>query len=194
MHEIESGSITIRPIGVCSILEKVERRIRLGDLAHAVETYREWLDDDLHRGEVTLSVSCEWMGGTEVAVEVGRHTVRVDEPRKLGGGGTAPNPVGYLMAALGSCAVIGLSYWSDILGIPFDSVEVVVGGDIHPGGAFALGDGISPSFSELRMDIRVSGSEPSDRYEKLVAKMNSHSPLLDILEKPVPVSTTVMVG
>jgi uncharacterized OsmC-like protein len=166
----------------------------MGDLAHAVESYREWLDDDQQRGEVTLSVSCEWRGGTEVAVQVGRHTVRADEPKRLGGGGTAPNPVGYLMAALGSCAVIGLSYWSDILEIPFDSVEIIVEGDIHPGGAFALGDGIGPSFSELRMEIRVSGSEPKDRYEELVAKMNSHSPLLDILEKPVPVSTRITVS
>lgn len=166
----------------------------MGELAHAAESYRRWLDDDEQRGEVTLTVSCGWLGGTEVAVQVGRHTVRVDEPKRLGGGGTAPNPVGYLMAALGSCAVIGLSYWSDILEIPFDSAEVVVEGDIHPGGAFALGDGIGPSFSELRMEIRVSGSEPRDRYEELVAKMNSHSPLLETLNSSTPVSTSIRIN
>lgn len=166
----------------------------MGELASAVESYRQWLAEDESRGEVTLSVSCEWLGGTEVAVEVGRHTVKADEPKRLGGGSTAPNPVGYLMASLGSCVVIGLSYWSDILEIPFDSAHVVVEGDIHPGAAYALTDGVGPSFSELRVEIRISGSEPRDRYEELVAQMNAHSPLLDALETPIPVSTLLEVS
>lgn len=142
---------------------------------------------------MTLSVSSEWLGGTEVAVEVGRHTVKVDEPKTLGGGGTAPNPVGYLMTALGSCVVIGLSYWSDILEIPFDSAQVAVEGDIHPGGAYGLGEGVRPSFRDLRIEIQVSGSEPHDRYEELVAQMNSHSPLIETLNSPIPVSTRIEV-
>ncbi len=166
----------------------------MAELANAIESYRQWLDEDEQRGEVTLSVLCEWLGGTEVAVKVGRHTVKVDEPKTLGGGGTAPNPVGYLMAAIGSCAVIGVSYWSDVLKIPFDSAQVLVEGDIHPGGAFALGGGISPSFSDVRVEIRISGSEPQARYEELVNKVNSHSPLLETLNSPIPVSTSVKVS
>lgn len=166
----------------------------MGELAHAVEAYQQWLGEDEHRGEVTLSVSCEWMGGTRVEVQVGRHTVTVDEPRTLGGGGTAPNPVGYLLAALGSCSMIGLSYWSDILEIPFDSAQVRVEGDIHPGGAFALADGIDPSFRDLSMEIRISGSEPRERYEELVGKMESHSPLLGTLNTPISVATSLEVG
>lgn len=165
----------------------------MGELAQAVEEYGQWLDEDEQRGELTLTVTCEWLGGTEAAVEVGRKTVRFDEPRMLGGGGTAPSPVGYLMAALGSCSVIGLSYWSDILEIPFDSAEVVVEGDIHLGGALALRDGVSPSFNDVRMEIRISGSEPKDRYEELVARMKSYSPLLETLKRPIPVSTRLTV-
>lgn len=166
----------------------------MGELASAVESYRQWLAEDGQRGEVTLSVSCEWLGGTEVAVEVGRYTLKADEPKRLGGGSTAPNPVGYLMASLGSCVVIGLSYWSDILEIPFDSAQVVVEGDIHPGGAYGVDDGVGPTFSELRVEIQVSGSEPHDRYEELVAQMNSHSPLIEALNRPIPVSTRLEVS
>lgn len=166
----------------------------MGELAVAVESYRQWLDADEQRGEVTLSVSCEWLGGAEVAVEVGRRTVKVDEPETLGGGGTAPNPVGYLMTALGSCVVIGLSYWSDMLEIPFDSAHVVVEGDIHPGAAYGLGDGVKLSFSDLRIEIRISGPEPRERYEKLVAQMNAHSPLIETLNNPMPLSTRLEVS
>ncbi len=165
----------------------------MGELASAVESFRQWLEGDEQRGEVTLSVSCEWLGGTEVEVQVGRRTIKVDEPKTFGGGGTAPNPIGYLMAAIGSCTVIGLSYWSDILEIPFDSARVHVEGDINPGGAYALGDGVSPSFTAVRMEIALSGSEPKHRYEELVAKMETYSPLLETLNSPIPVSTSLTV-
>lgn len=82
---------------------------------------------------MTVSVSCAGLGGTQAEATIGRHTVHFDEPRSFGGGSTAPTPVGYLVAAVGSCSVIGLSYWSDILQIPYESVEVVVDGDIHSG-------------------------------------------------------------
>lgn len=165
----------------------------MGELADAVESYRRWLAEDERRGPVTLGVSCELRGGTEVAVQIGRHSVRVDEPKRLGGGSTAPNPVGYLMAAVGSCEAIGLSYWSDILEVPFDTVEILVEGDIHPGGAYGFDDANAPSFRDMRIEVRISGSEPKGRYEELVAKTNAHSPLLATLSNPIPVSTTVRV-
>lgn len=163
----------------------------MGELATAVDSYRRWLEEDQNRGEVTLSASCEWLGGTQVDVEVGRRTLKVDEPKSLGGGGTAPNPVGYLMTAIGSCTAIGLSYWSDILEIPFDSAQVLVEGDIALGAAYGVGDDVSPSFSEVRLEIRVGGPESMDRYEELVATANAHSPLLETLARPIPVSTKV---
>lgn len=165
----------------------------MGELAKAVESYGQWIDQDERGGEISFSVSCETLGGTEVAVELGRHTVTADEPRSLGGGGAAPTPVGYLIAALGSCVAIGLSYWSDILDIPFDSAQVVVEGEINPAGAYALREGTSPSFSDLRLGIRVSGTEPRIKYEELVDKMQTYSPLLETLSRPMPVSTTLTV-
>lgn len=165
----------------------------IGQLAKAIESYGQWLDEDERRGNIAFSVSCESLGGAEVAVQVGRHTVKADEPKSLGGTGTAPTPVGYLTAALGSCVAIGLSYWSDILAIPYDSAQVVVEGEINPAGAYALREGVGPSFSDLKLEIIVSGTEPRERYELLVAKMQSYSPLLETFRRPMPVSTTLTV-
>jgi putative redox protein len=166
----------------------------MGSLANAVESYGQWLAEDEQRGEISFSVSCESLGGPEVAVEVGHHTIRADEPKSLGGGGTAPTPVGYLIAALGSCVAIGLSYWSDILDIPFDSARVVVEGKINPAGAYALQEGVSPTFSDMRIEIRVLGSEPRDQYEELVATTASYSPLLETFKRPMPVPTFLTVS
>lgn len=98
-----------------------------------------------------------------------------------------------MIAALGSCVAIGLSYWSDILDIPFESAEVVVEGEINPAGAYALRDGASPTFSDLRLEVRVSGNQPRDSYELLVDRMQTYSPLLETLSRPMPVSTTLTV-
>lgn len=166
----------------------------MGALANAVESYSRWLDEEEQSGEIAFSVSCETRGGTAVAVQLGKHSVPADEPKFLGGGGTAPTPVGYLIAALGSCVAIGLSYWSDLLDIPFESAQVVVEGGINPAGAYALRDGVTSSFTDLRVDIRISGSETSDRYEALVAKTQSYSPLLETLSSPIDVPMELTVA
>ena len=60
-------------------------------------------------------------GVTEVAVRTARHAFTVDEPPALGGGGSAPNPVEYALASLGSCQAITYRFWAEHLGISTSS-------------------------------------------------------------------------
>ena len=41
----------------------------------------------------------------------------VDEPPRTRGGGSAPNPVEYALASLGSCQAITFRFWAEHLGI-----------------------------------------------------------------------------
>lgn len=61
----------IRATGVCATLEKASRRFRLGDPAYAVQPYREGLDLDQQPGELTLSVSWEWMAALGSCAVIG---------------------------------------------------------------------------------------------------------------------------
>lgn len=166
----------------------------MGELTEALESYREWLDEDERRAQVTLTVPCELVRGVEVEAEVGRHLVKVDEPRRLGGGGTAPNPVSYALVALGSCSAIGLGYWSDRLGIGFDSIRIVVEGDLDVRGNLAFQEGVKASFSSVRIEIHIVGSERAERYDELAQTVNAYSPLLELFTTEIPVTTTLEVN
>lgn len=164
----------------------------IGELTEALDSYRDWLDEDPRRADVTLAVTCELVDGVEVEASVGRrHVVKVDEPRRVGGRGTAPNPVNYALAALGSCAAIGFGYWSDLLEIPFDSVQVHVEGDVDPRGTFGFDDETARGFSSVRVMAQIAGPESPERYEELARTVDAHSPLLELFTGHIPVTTSL---
>ena len=148
----------------------------------------------LTRTEITVPVQCELVGRTAVRISLDHPEVaRADEPRVLGGGGTAPTPNHYALAALGSSTAITFGYWSYKLGIPIDLLRVQVQGDIDLRGFVGLGDGVRPGFGEARMKVTVSGPESEERYEELQRAVDRHSPVLDLFANPVPVKTTIAV-
>jgi hypothetical protein len=79
---------------------------------------------------VLVSADGTLTGVTEVGMRTGAHAFTVDEPARLGGGGTAPNPVQYALASLGSCQAITYRFWAEHLGIPLDK--------LRPGSCVAL--------------------------------------------------------
>ena len=159
-----------------------------------LDQMRQALTADGRRGATSLKVECDLRELYAVEVTAGRHFIEVDEPRAFGGAGTAPNPAGYALAALGSCEAIGFRIWSELLGVPFDSVRVVVEGDIDLRGALGVGEGVRPGFTEVRMTVTITGGEPADRYEQLAEAVKAHSPLLDTFERPIPVTATLEVS
>ena len=56
--------------------------------------------------------------GVDSAVAIRQFSVQVDEPAGLGGRDTAPNPVEYMLAALGSCQEMTYRRYANTLGTP----------------------------------------------------------------------------
>lgn len=75
----------------------------MASLKQSIEAHRQALAEEPQRAPFTLTVECDLAEGYQAEVVVGRHPVKVDEPRAMGGTGTAPAPVAYAMVASGSC-------------------------------------------------------------------------------------------
>lgn len=155
----------------------------------AIQQFNEGLSTDPGGSRATLTVECRLQDGTATEASVGKHTVNYDEPKFLGGGGTAPTPVAHALATLGSCEAIGYRIWSEMLDIPFDSVTVVVEGDLDLRGAFS--GTAEPGFQSVRMSVFLAGSEPGARYAELERAVETHSPILALFREQVPVETTL---
>jgi hypothetical protein len=95
-----------------------------------------------------------------VAVRAPTHAFTVDEPPALGGSGSAPNPVEYALASLGSCQAITYRFWAENLGISFDKLTVTVEGDLDIRNFLGFDDSVRPGFSAVRVQIGITGQAP----------------------------------
>ena len=138
-----------------------------------------------------FDADCELVGVHEVDVRVNNQLIKADQPPALGGSNAGPKPVELALAALGSCQAMTYRIWSEKLGIRFDDIKVEVDGGLDVQGILGLRDGARPGFSDVSVNVRISGPEPRERYEELQRAVNSHCPVLDIFTAPVPVATTM---
>jgi uncharacterized OsmC-like protein len=145
-------------------------------------------------GQVLFSTDGTLTGITEVEVSTGTHTFTVDEPPALGGGGTAPNPVEYALASLGSCQAITYRFWAEQLGISLGTLTVRVEGDLDIRGFLGFDDRVRPGFSAVRIQVSITGPEIPERYQELAAAVDEHCPVLDLFRNPVPTARTITAG
>jgi len=149
---------------------------------------RQALADDAARAYVVLSAQGTLVGVTEVDIRTGAHSFKADEPRSLGGGGVAANPMQYALASLGSCQAITYRIWAAHLGVTLDSVTVRVEGDLDLRSCYGVDDGARPGFTAIRLEVTVAGPESEERYAELAAAVDAHCPALDLFQNPVPTS------
>lgn len=157
-------------------------------LAEVITSLKDAVSDDPAAAQATFRVAHDLVGTTEVAVRAGAHRFTIDEPEVLGGSGKAPNPVEFALAALGSCQAISYRFWAEQLGVVIDNVKVDVEGDLDTRGFLGVDDVVRPGFGGVRVSVRITGPDTTERYRQLADAVNSHCPVGDIFANPVPVS------
>src|SRR5215469_5383242 len=125
-------------------------------LSTVIEGTRTAVAEDPAAARVVFSADGELTGVTEVEVRTPAHSFTVDEPPALGGGGTAPNPVEYALASLGSCQAITYRFWAEHLGMTLDTLTVRVEGDLDIRGFFGFDDNVRPGFSVFLIDMTIT--------------------------------------
>ena len=115
----------------------------------------------------------------------------IDEPPALGGTDQGPNPVEVILAALGSCQEITYRAYATALDIPLAGVSVKLEGDLDLCGFLAVDDSVRPGYLAVRANITLESSASEEQISNLVAAVNAHCPVLDILQNPTPVEIDV---
>jgi putative redox protein len=101
------------------------------------------------------TVSARWLGGYQVDVVTGDFTVRVDEPERVGGTDTGPQPTDLLLASVASCFVLSLAWAAKKREMELPAICVEVTGTYE-----------GPRFSTLV--IAVTMPVPDDVAEVLI--------------------------
>jgi putative redox protein len=94
----------------------------------------------------------------------GVHNWSADEPKSVGGGDTAPNPMQLLCGALAACTTITVQMYASRKQWPLEAIEVTV--TKNPRGAPADG------ATELDRQVRLKGNLDAEQRARLLEIAN----------------------
>lgn len=118
----------------------------------------------------------------------------IDEPEALGGTNKGPNPVEVLLGALGTCQEIVIVAYAAALGIELDEVSIDVRGEIDLRGLFSVAD-VPSGFSGITFDANIQARNATpEQLEQLKTLALAHCPVLDTLQRAIPVRNTYKLG
>ena len=118
----------------------------------------------------------------------------IDEPEALGGTNKGPNPVEVLLGALGTCQEIVIVAYAAALGIELDAVSIDVRGEIDLRGLFAVAD-VPSGFAGISFDANIQARHATpEQLQQLKTLALAHCPVLDTLQRAIPVENTYTLG
>ncbi|MGH3150392.1 MAG: OsmC family protein [Streptosporangiaceae bacterium] len=137
--------------------------------------------------QTTWSAEVRWTGAfrSEAAIRAFA-PVASDEPKGMGGGDSAPNPVEQLLGALGNCLAVGYAANASVAGIAIRDLRISLEGDLDLHAFLGLADG-HPGFSAIRVDVRLDTDAGESAVAELHRKVAATSPVGQTLSKAIPV-------
>ena len=157
---------------------------RLGDLVQSVR-------EDSGNARTTWRAAVNWDSGFRSSAQVRSFPpIPSDEPRRLGGEDTAPNPVEQLLAALGQCLAVGYAANAAVAGITLDALRIEVSGNLDLSAFLGLSDG-NPGFDGIRAVVSIESAAPRELLEELHCSVTRTSPVGHTLRRPVALDVTL---
>jgi len=164
---------------------------RAARLAGAGLAWGDRIAADVSAAQLTYRTSGASTGSVASVIRAGRHEFVVDEPAALAGDDVAASPVEYALGALISCQIVVYRLYAQALGIRVDDIRIEAEGDLDARRLFGIDESVRAGFSEVRLDITLTGPESAERYDELKAAVDAHCPVLDLFANPTPVAVSL---
>lgn len=145
-------------------------------------------------GKTYFQANTELVDGFLTRSQVRQFHFTVDEPREFGGTDTSPNPVEYVLAALGTCQQIVYKAYATVLDIPLDNVRVHVKGKLDLNGLFGVNKKTNPGFEEIIYETELVSNAELSKLKELIKIVEKNCPVLDTLIRPVKVTGNVKIN
>ena len=140
---------------------------------------------------LSYKVSGTGEGSVASVIKAGKHSFLVDEPGALAGDDLAASPVEFALGALISCQIVVYRLYANALGIQVDDIDITAEGDLDARRLFGIDETVRAGFTEVRLQINITGPESEERYQQLREAVDAHCPVLDLFANPTPVLVSV---
>jgi len=174
-----------------STVPEITAEDRAARITKAGTAWAERIEADRTSSQLSYAVKGAGVGSVATTIRAGKHSFIVDEPSALAGDNIGTSPVEYALGALVGCQVVVYRLYAQQLGIAFDEIVIKAEADLDAAGLFGADESVRVGFSEVRLDIELTGTESDERYDELRQTVDAHCPVLDIFQNPTPVKTTI---
>ncbi|MDQ3896129.1 MAG: OsmC family protein [Actinomycetota bacterium] len=125
------------------------------------------------------------------SVDIGRAVYEAQAHRGVGGVGTAACSGDLLLGALAACAQVTYQMVSAAMGVPIDSVEVAVEGDLDLRGTLGIDRHVPVGFSAIRLHFGVDAPDATaEQLASVLEKTERYCVVLQTLTAPPAVAAT----
>lgn len=132
---------------------------------------------------VTFQTDVKWeQTGVLSKAYINQHELIIDEPPSLGGTDKGPNPVEYILAALGGCINVLVTSFAPTFNVEVTDVTVHLEGDLDPDGFLGKNPDVRPGYEEIRYDIQIDSPSSPEHIAALLAHVEKVCPVKDTLE------------
>jgi uncharacterized OsmC-like protein len=122
-------------------------------------------------------------------------TITTDMVHSVGGTATAPSPGWLMRAAVASCVATLTAMRAAMLGITLDIVEVTVDSESDDRGILGIDDDVPAGPLSGRVSVRLTAAGVLPPTLEDVARWGvKHCPVMDALERSIPVTTRVLTA
>lgn len=125
--------------------------------------------------------------GMQVDSRVRKFTLRLDEPKELGGTDTGPNPVETLLCALGACQCLTAKFVARMKRIELKEYRVEVEGELDFEGFLKADGSVRPGLQVIRVRAYVKSTAPPEEIKALLAEVEKRCPVGDSILHGVPI-------
>jgi uncharacterized OsmC-like protein len=129
----------------------------------------------------TYKATSKLVSGLQVDNSAGGFSIRIDEPKSLGGSDTGMSPVEALLVALGSCQVIVASAFAKSQGIDLQDFWLELEGDLDPDGFLKGKPGVRPGFQQVRVIPHIKTSSSAEAIAEFLKFVEKRCPVSDVM-------------
>jgi putative redox protein len=138
-----------------------------------------------------VTTQSTWKGAMRVEGQAQNHTLIIDQPADMGGDGAGPNPLEYLLVALGSCLGTVAAIVAKQERIKLEGFSLEIEGDYDLD--FLMGktqDG-EGGFLEIRQKVFIDADLTDDEKTVFFGKVHARCPVTGSLLNQTRITTEV---
>jgi uncharacterized OsmC-like protein len=124
-------------------------------------------------------------------VDLGRAIYNAQAHKGVGGAGTGACSGDLLLGALAACAQITCQMVAAAMGIPTETIDITVEGDLDLQGTLGTSKEVPVGFESIRVifDVRAPGATP-EQLTTLQAKTEQYCVVMQTLQHPPKIENT----